>query len=119
MKSLIINQISGNALPLIGDDIDTDRIMPARYLKELTFSNLGKYVFADEIIAAEKKGEIHPFANSKYKGAKFLIVNSNFGCGSSREHAPQGIKRFGIDCIIGVSFSEIFFSRIYFQSSTT
>ncbi len=113
MSSLIVNQISGRGLPLIGDDIDTDRIMPARYLKELTFSNLGKYVFADEIIAAEKKGFAHPFVAPLFQGANFLIVNSNFGCGSSREHAPQGIKRWGIDCIIGISFSEIFFSNCY------
>ncbi len=113
MKDLIVNQISGRGLPLIGDDIDTDRIMPARYLKELTFSNLGKYVFADEIISSEKKGLTHPFVDPTYQGANFLIVNSNFGCGSSREHAPQGIKRWGIDCIIGVSFSEIFFSNCY------
>lgn len=106
-----IDQITGTALPLAGDDIDTDRIMPARYLKELTFANLGKYVFHDEIQAAKGSDTPHGFADPKYATANFLIVNSNFGCGSSREHAPQGIKRWGIDCIIGESFSEIFYSN--------
>lgn len=107
MNKQIIKKITGTALPLKGDDIDTDRIMPARYLKELTFDNLGEYVFYDEKIANPN----HPFNQPRYRQAKFLIVNSNFGCGSSREHAPQGIKRFGIDCIIGESYSEIFFAN--------
>lgn len=108
---LIINQLSGTGLPLLGNDIDTDRIMPARYLKELTFSNLGSYVFADEISEVANNETPHPFADKQFQNASFLVVNSNFGCGSSREHAPQGIKRWGIDCIIGESYSEIFFAN--------
>lgn len=111
VKTDIIDEITGTALPLPGDDIDTDRIMPARYLKELTFENLGQYVFHDEIQAAKDSANPHGFANTDYSNANFLIVNSNFGCGSSREHAPQGIKRWGVDCIIGESFSEIFYSN--------
>lgn len=96
---------------MTGDDIDTDRITPARFLKELTFENFGEYVFADERSQAKEKGESHPFDQEQYRSANFLIVNSNFGCGSSREHAAQSIKRWGIDCIIGESFSEIFYNN--------
>ena len=99
-----ITLITGRGLPLRGDDLDTDRIMPARFLRAVTFEGLEKHLFEDDRAADPS----HPFNNERYKGASILIVNSNFGCGSSREHAPQGLARYGIQAIIGESFSEIF-----------
>jgi len=104
----IRNIIEGRGLPLPGDDIDTDRIIPARYLKAVTFDNLGEYAFYDERYDKNGKELKHPFNDKKYKGAAILIVNKNFGCGSSREHAPQSLMRAGIKAIIGESFAEIF-----------
>jgi len=91
-------------VPLRGDDIDTDRIMPARFLRAVSFDGLERHLFEDDKAADPQ----HSFNNPRYGGASVLIVNSNFGCGSSREHAPQGLARFGIDTMIGESFSEIF-----------
>jgi 3-isopropylmalate/(R)-2-methylmalate dehydratase small subunit len=99
-----LNLITGRGLPLRGDDLDTDRIMPARFLRAVTFEGLEKHLFEDDRAADPK----HPFNNERYKGASILVVNSNFGCGSSREHAPQGLARYGIQAVIGESFSEIF-----------
>jgi 3-isopropylmalate/(R)-2-methylmalate dehydratase small subunit len=99
-----ITTISGRALPLRGDDLDTDRIMPARFLRAVTFENLEKHLFEDD--RASNPG--HPFNDSRYAGATILVVNRNFGCGSSREHAPQGLFRYGIRAIVGESYSEIF-----------
>jgi 3-isopropylmalate/(R)-2-methylmalate dehydratase small subunit len=96
--------VSGRGLPLRGNDIDTDRIMPARYLRAVSFEGLERHVFEDD----RAQNAQHPFDDARYKGASILIVNSNFGCGSSREHAPQGLARFGITAMIGESFSEIF-----------
>src|SRR4051812_15121698 len=100
-----IVSISGHGLPLRGNDIDTDRIMPARYLKVVSFEGLERHVFEDD--KKTNRGP-HPFADMRYQDAAVLVVNSNFGCGSSREHAPQGLGRFGIGAMIGESFSEIF-----------
>src|SRR5581483_10140611 len=97
-------RVTGRGLPLRGDDIDTDRIMPARFLVSVSFEGLEKHVFEDD----RRTLASHPFNDPRYSGASILVVNGNFGCGSSREHAPQGLLRFGIRAIVGESFSEIF-----------
>jgi 3-isopropylmalate/(R)-2-methylmalate dehydratase small subunit len=99
-----INKVSGRGLPLRGNDIDTDRIMPARFLRAVSFEGLERHVFVDDRAADPS----HPFNDARYAGAAILVVNANFGCGSSREHAPQGLARSGIRAVVGESFSEIF-----------
>jgi 3-isopropylmalate/(R)-2-methylmalate dehydratase small subunit len=96
--------VTGPGLPLHGDDIDTDRIMPARFLRAVSFEGLERHLFEDDRAARPD----HPFNDARFAGAAFLVVNRNFGCGSSREHAPQGLARSGIRGIIGESFSDIF-----------
>jgi len=103
-----IVKVSGTAVPIRGNDIDTDRIIPARYLKEVTFARMGEYPFFDERFDASGKKKDHPFNDPEYQGASILFVNKNFGCGSSREHAPQALYRFGIRAIVGESFAAIF-----------
>ena len=103
-----IAAISGTAVPIRGNDIDTDRIIPARYLKEPTFARMGNYPFFDERFDSSGKKKDHPLNDPEYRGASLLFVNKNFGCGSSREHAPQALYRFGIKAIVGESFAAIF-----------
>jgi 3-isopropylmalate/(R)-2-methylmalate dehydratase small subunit len=100
--------VQGRAVPVVGDDIDTDRIIPARYLKEITFSRMGEYPFYDERFNPDGSKKDHPFNKPEYQGASVLIGNVNFGCGSSREHAPQSLVRWGIRAVIAESFAEIF-----------
>lgn len=91
-----------------GNDLDTDRIIPARYLKEVAFGNMGQYPFYDERFGADGEKKKHPFNDERFSGASILLVNKNFGCGSSREHAPQALMRWGIKAIVGESFAQIF-----------
>jgi 3-isopropylmalate/(R)-2-methylmalate dehydratase small subunit len=111
MSAEKIQVVEGRALPLRGEDMDTDRIMPARFLKSITFEGLDKHVFEDDRLEARRSGQLHPFDEAKYQGASILLANRNFGAGSSREHAPQGLRRWGIRAIIADSFAEIFFGN--------
>jgi 3-isopropylmalate/(R)-2-methylmalate dehydratase small subunit len=106
-----IDQIEGCAIVLRGDDTDTDRIMPARFLKAITFSGLEAHLFEDDRVAARANGPRHPFDAPGAAGARVLITGANFGCGSSREHAPQALYRWGLRAILGESFAEIFLSN--------
>jgi 3-isopropylmalate/(R)-2-methylmalate dehydratase small subunit len=114
MEAERVVRIEGTVLPMRGEDIDTDRIMPARFLRAVTFEGLEQHLFEDERAGSaggDRAQSQHPFDNPQYAGATILLVNRNFGCGSSREHAPQALRRSGIRAVVGESFSEIFFGN--------
>lgn len=101
-----VTDVAGTGVPVRGNDIDTDRVIPARFMKEVTFENMGEYAFYDARRSDAGELNDHPF--NRFTSANILIVNENFGCGSSREHAPQALMRWGVEGIIGESFAEIF-----------
>ena len=103
-----VDRVAGTAVPVRGNDIDTDQIIPARFMKVVTFDGLGEFAFFDQRFDDEDDEKDHPFNEPQYQDAGVMAVNANFGCGSSREHAPQALVRWGIDAIIGESFAEIF-----------
>ena len=107
MSNRQVTRISGTAIPLLLDDIDTDRIIPARYLRCVTFDGLGEHAFEDD----RQQDPGHPFNNDRFAGAGVLVAGRNFGCGSSREHAPQALMRWGLRAIVAESFGEIFFGN--------
>jgi len=107
MSSTEVRSITGTGIPLLLDDIDTDRIIPARFLRCVTFDGLGEHAFADD----RQQDTDHPFNQDQYQGASVLVTGRNFGCGSSREHAPQSLMRWGLKAVIAESFAEIFFGN--------
>ncbi len=106
-----ITQVTGTAVYVPGSDIDTDRIIPARFMKCVTFDGLGEFAFYDVRYDKDGKPTGHPLDDPRFKGASVLLSGTNFGCGSSREHAPQALYRFGIRAVIAESFAEIFFGN--------
>jgi len=103
-----ITSVAGRAVYVPGNDIDTDRIIPARFLKCVTFDDLGEGLFADDRTAAQTNGGRHPLDDTAFSGAEILLSGANFGCGSSREHAPQAIKKFGLRAVVAEGYAEIF-----------
>jgi 3-isopropylmalate/(R)-2-methylmalate dehydratase small subunit len=106
MSKQHITEVSGTGVPIPGDDVDTDQILPARFMKEVTFDNMADYLFYDA--RRNDDGEFNDHPLNRFDGASIAVVNQNFGCGSSREHAPQAMMRWGVDGVVGESFAEIF-----------
>jgi 3-isopropylmalate/(R)-2-methylmalate dehydratase small subunit len=107
----LITSVAGRAVPVPGNDVDTDRIIPARFMKCVTFDGLGQYLFYDVRFDPDGRPKGHPLDDPRHKGATILVTGNNFGCGSSREHAPQSLYRFGIRAVIAESYAEIFFGN--------
>ncbi|ACV10830.1 3-isopropylmalate dehydratase, small subunit [Halorhabdus utahensis DSM 12940] len=103
-----VREVTGTGVPIRGNDIDTDQIIPARFMKVVTFDGLGQFAFFDVRYDDEDNQKEHPMNEDRFRDANVMVVNDNFGCGSSREHAPQALMRWGIDAFIGESFAEIF-----------
>ncbi len=103
-----VERVSGTGVPVRGNDIDTDQVIPARFMKVVTFDGLGQFAFFDQRFDDEDDEKDHPFNEDRFRDASVMVVNANFGCGSSREHAPQALMRWGIDALVGESFAEIF-----------
>src|SRR5881409_2227981 len=106
-----ISQITGRAVYVPGNDVDTDRIIPARFMKCVTFDGLGEFLFYDVRKNADGTDKPHPLNDPRFKGATILLSGANFGCGSSREHAPQAIQKYGFKAIVAENFAEIFFGN--------
>jgi 3-isopropylmalate/(R)-2-methylmalate dehydratase small subunit len=106
-----ITKVSGRGVAVAGDDIDTDRIIPARFMKCVTFDGLGRYFFFDVRFDADENPRVHPLNDARFAGASILLSGRNFGCGSSREHAPQAIAKAGFKAVIAEGFAEIFFGN--------
>jgi 3-isopropylmalate/(R)-2-methylmalate dehydratase small subunit len=103
-----VDYVEGTGIPIRGNDIDTDQIIPARFMKVVTFDGLGQFSFFDLRFDDDDNEKDHPMNEERFQDANIMVVNNNFGCGSSREHAPQALMRWGIDALIGESFAEIF-----------
>jgi 3-isopropylmalate/(R)-2-methylmalate dehydratase small subunit len=103
-----VDHVSGTGIPIRGNDIDTDQIIPARFMKVVTFDGLGQFAFFDQRFDDDDTEKDHPMNEERFEGANIMVVNNNFGCGSSREHAPQALMRWGIDALVGEGFAEIF-----------
>jgi 3-isopropylmalate/(R)-2-methylmalate dehydratase small subunit len=106
-----ISSVAGRAVHVPGNDIDTDRIIPARFMKCVTFDGLGEYLFHDVRKNADGSDRPHPLNDPRFKGATILLSGANFGCGSSREHAPQAIQKYGFRAVVAENFAEIFFGN--------
>ncbi|ARS88638.1 3-isopropylmalate dehydratase small subunit [Natrarchaeobaculum aegyptiacum] len=103
-----VTEVSGSGIPIRGNDIDTDQIIPARFMKVVTFDGLGEFAFFDVRFDENDDPKDHPMNEDRFQDSSVMVVNNNFGCGSSREHAPQALMRWGIDALIGEGFAEIF-----------
>jgi 3-isopropylmalate/(R)-2-methylmalate dehydratase small subunit len=106
-----ITRVAGRAVNVPGNDIDTDRIIPARFMKCVTFDGLGEFLFYDMRKNADGSDKPHPLNDARFKGASILLSGMNFGCGSSREHAPQALQKYGIRAVIAEGFAEIFYGN--------
>ncbi|WP_323677216.1 3-isopropylmalate dehydratase small subunit [Halorubellus sp. PRR65] len=104
----VVEHVSGTGIPVRGNDVDTDQIIPARFLKVVTFDGLGQFAFFDQRFTDDDEEKPHPMNEERFRDASVMVTNKNFGCGSSREHAPQALMRWGIDALVGESFAEIF-----------
>jgi 3-isopropylmalate/(R)-2-methylmalate dehydratase small subunit len=103
-----VERVTGTGVPIRGNDIDTDQIIPARFMKVVTFDGLGQFAFFDQRFTDDDEQKDHPMNERRFRNASVMVVNANFGTGSSREHAPQALMRWGIDALVGESFAEIF-----------